>query len=98
MGNIKKEFKIAVTIEIGDESHFLWGEKCRNFIQEQPERFELIEGDPVFTGILTYHNSLLEAKVYRQYISSKYEKPASIYYDELGNTPFVVACGFLDLD
>jgi len=53
---------VTVTLNFGDYSHCLWDAAQKNFIEEQPDRFALLEGEECKSGTMFFCERYLEAQ------------------------------------
>lgn len=78
---------VTVTLNFGQGKHCLWNTAIANFIQEEPERFVLLEGEECHTGTMYFCDRYLEA----QFIMAL-EDGVALYFDKQagGNERYVV--------
>lgn len=77
---------IVVKLQFGKARDQLWTTSCKNFIKDQSERFELLEGRKCLTGTMFFCNSYLEAVFVRAL-----EHGTCILWD-MSQEQFVVIC------
>lgn len=75
----------TLKIKVGKSANLLWESSCGNFIKEQPERFEILEGNKNTNGKYIYFcERYLESILVRELY-----KGDAIFFD-VENNEFVV--------
>lgn len=94
---IKKTKNTEIYLKINfEQPNELWNTGMNNFLMDQIDRFELIEGKKILNkkGYMYWCRSYLDAKVWQTIIFKKYKIKSSLYWD-LRDSPNEIGGGYV---